>query len=248
MGDDRDATGVNLDSMYQRAVAAGAGAALGLGIPGPLGSIVGATAGVFLEPLAEKVWGEIHADSQRRQNEALTVAQEVMAVSLKELEQRIMASDESRLQAGIALSAASRTAWPPKIVALGRALGTGLMASDDTRIDPQPLIMTVLADIEFPHASLLDLLVRYHFIATPDGRRSKPYVIPADSPWPTGRWPWQWDQIALARPTLKPVLNILMSTLDRHNLITWNHTYLPTKFGEEILEILLKAGAEFTDS
>lgn len=104
------------------------------------------------------MWGELGSDSHQRQCEALAAAQEAMGAASEELERLILASDQSRLQAGIALSAASRTSWPPKVRALGRALAGGLMATDDTRIDTQPLIMAALADIEFSQASLLELL------------------------------------------------------------------------------------------
>jgi hypothetical protein len=92
-----------------------------------------------------------------------------MGVDEAQLEKQILSSDSRRLQAGIALSAASRTAWPPKVVALGRALATGLAATDDVRIDTEPLIMAALADIEFPQASLLELLVCHWPSTSKDG-------------------------------------------------------------------------------
>ena len=217
---DQEAHAGNLASLYQRAAAAGTGAALGLGLPGAAGAIVGAAAGVFLEPLAERVWSELRGDSQRRQGEALAAAQEALSVDAEGLEQRILSSDGARLQAGIALSAVSRTAWPPKVVAIGRALAAGLMAADDTRIDTEPLIMAALADIEFPQASLLELLVCRWPRTTKDGLAAEPFTVPAGSPWEVGQRIWSAGDIALARPTLRPLLPSLLVTLQRHGLIT----------------------------
>jgi hypothetical protein len=55
---------------YKRAVAAAAGAAVGLPF-GPVGAVAGAAAGIVLEPLADKVWGEVTGDARRRGVEAL---------------------------------------------------------------------------------------------------------------------------------------------------------------------------------
>ena len=138
---------------HQRAAAAAGGAFAGLVVGGPVGAIAGAALGPLLEPFAQHVWDELRGDAQRRQGETLAAAAGVLGGGPEELERLALASDGSRLQTGIALSAAARTTWPPKVIALGRALATGLIATDDARIDTEPLIMAALADIEFPHAS-----------------------------------------------------------------------------------------------
>jgi hypothetical protein len=204
---------------YPRAAAAGGGALVGAGVGGPIGAIVGASLGVLLEPFAEKVWGELRRDSQQRQGDALAAAQEAMGVDSAELGQRILASDASRLQAGVALLSASQTAWPPKVRALGRALASGLMAADDTRIDTEPLIMAALADIEFPQASLLELLVCHWPSSTPEGGVvAEPYNAPDGAPWQPGQRIWLPGDIALVRPRLRPVLPSLLGPLQRHGL------------------------------
>lgn len=53
------------------------------------------------------MWSEVHGDSQQRQGETLAAAQEAMGIDPVELERQILSSDESRLQAAIAPSAAS---------------------------------------------------------------------------------------------------------------------------------------------
>ena len=86
-----------------------------------------------------------------------------------EPERLILASDQSRLQAGIALSAATRTAWPPKVIALGRALAAGLVAADEARILTEPFIMAALADVEAP--PLMNDLFGPPFIGSPERER-----------------------------------------------------------------------------
>jgi hypothetical protein len=216
-GEEDDNAGT-LAGLYQRTAAAGTGAMLGLGIGGSAGVIAGASFGILLEPLAAKVWGELRGDAQRRQGDTLAAAQEAIGGDPAELERLIRSSDESRLQAGIALSAATRTTWPPKVRALGRALAAGLMATDDTRIDTEPLIMAALADIEFPQASLLELLVCHWPATTTDGLVAEPFTAPASASWTAGQRIWLPGDIALVRPALRPVLPSLLGTLQRHGL------------------------------
>ena len=73
---------------------------VGAVIRGPPGAIAGAALAPLLEPFAEKVWGELRCDAQQRQGETFAAAQEVMGGDPEELERLILASDQSRLQAG----------------------------------------------------------------------------------------------------------------------------------------------------
>jgi hypothetical protein len=204
---------------HQRAAAAAGGALLGAVVGGPVGAIAGASLAPLLEPFAEKVWNELHHDAQKRQAKTLAVVQESMEIDPAELERRIMSSDESRLQTGMALSAASRTAWDPKVVALGRALARGLMATDDSKIDTHPLVMSALADIEFPHASLLELITCWRTSVTPSGGiLLERYAANAGSDWIVGPRVWSSSMISLVRPNLKPVALSLFGTLQRHGL------------------------------
>jgi hypothetical protein len=127
----------------------------------------------------------------------------------EELERLVLTSDQSRLQAGIALSAAARITWPPKVRALGRALAAGLMATDDARINTEPLIMAALADIEFPQASLLELLTCHWPRFTKGGGLTAERLIsrPSDegAPWVAGQRIWLPADIGRIRPALRPV-------------------------------------------
>jgi hypothetical protein len=202
-----------------------------------------------------------------------------------------MSSERSRLLTGTVLSAATCTAWSPKVRALGRALAGGLMATDDARIDTEPLIVAALADIEFPQASLLELLVCHWPATTTECLAAEPFTVhprATGTPWAAGQRIWRPGDIGLVRPTLCPVLPSLLGTLRRHGLAAQSDNpgdafgrtiramqqrflsdvavkqgsgadlgavagyapagdWLPTELGEEVLNALLEAGAEFGD-
>lgn len=277
---------------HQRAAAAAGGAYLGLAIGGPVGLIAGAALGPLLEPFVRHVWDELRGDAQQRQGATLAAAAEVLGSDPEELERLVLASDQSRLQAGIALSAAARTTWAPKVIAIGRALAAGLIAADDARIDTEPLIMAALADIEVPHASLLDLIVGHWPLQSAEGLIAEPITAAereANNPWGPGARIWPAADMAVLRPALRPVLPSLLGTLNRHGLAAQSDqpgdpfgrshrtmqqriigevaqrqraagnvspvvntqfyapagAWLPTELGEEVLNALIQAGADF---
>jgi hypothetical protein len=180
---------------HQRGMASGAGAVIGVVLGGPVGAVVGTALGPFLEPWAAKVWEEFSADGRRRAGEALAAACEALDCEPEELGERIAASELTRLQAGIAISAATRTVWPTKVRVLGQALASGLLAEDDAKIDTEMLILAAMAEIEARDLSLLELL---------NGHNSRG---------------WTKKEIGLHRPHLKFVLRSMLGTLQRHGLI-----------------------------
>lgn len=159
-GEENEEPGKRRDR-HQRAAAAGAGAAVGAIIAGPAGAVVGAALGPLIEPFAVKVWEEVSADGRRRGADVLATACEASQRPIEEILELIDTSDRMRLLAGIAMSAATRTAWQAKVRTLGQSLASGLLAKDDAQIDTEQLIIAAIADIEGPHLSLLDLLVSY---------------------------------------------------------------------------------------
>ncbi len=208
---------------YQQAAAAGAGAGVGAIMgSGPVGAMVGAALGPLLVPLAEKVWAEVTADGKRRAAEALALACEALDYEPEELEGLIGASDRTRLLAGIALSAATRTAWQDKVRTLGRSLASGLLAADDAQIDTEQLIIAAIADIEAPQLSLLELLACW--VPPGQGRVvAEPYEAdPSLEEWHLGGRRWTAEDIGVARPRLRPVMSSLLGTLQRHGLATQN--------------------------
>jgi hypothetical protein len=78
--------------------------------------------------------------------------------------------------------------------------------------------MAALADIEFPQASLLELLVCHWPATTTDGLVAEPFTAPASASWTAGQRIWLPGDIALVRPALRPVLPSLLGTLQRHGL------------------------------
>jgi hypothetical protein len=196
----------------QRGMAVGAGAAIGVLLGGPTGAVVGAALGPVLEPWAARVWEELSADGRRRAGEALAAACEALECDPAELGERIVASERTRLQAGIAISAATRTVWPTKVRVLGRALASGLLAEDDTTIDTEMLVLAAMADIEARDLSLLELLSSYN------------------------RHGWTEEEIGRQRSPLKPALHGLLGTLQRHGLILQDDIAIDTmtKLWEEI--------------
>jgi hypothetical protein len=146
-------------SRIPQSAAAVAGGVVGWRL-GPAGALAGAAAGPYLVDFARQVWDEVTPDAQRRQGEMLGAAAEAGAQELEGLADMIGRSERTRLMAGIAMTGTARTAWPPKVYGLGRALADGLIAADEAQINLADLVLPVMTDMDRPHVSLLELLVR----------------------------------------------------------------------------------------
>jgi hypothetical protein len=179
----------------------------------------------LFESLAERSWGELRPDARRRTAQVLSAAAETAGCDAEELDKLI------------AMAAAERTAWPPKVRALGRALAAGLIASDEAEVDAQQQALVAMADLERLHIVLLELLVRYEADWTYEGIRAVPHRVPSyhprylgpeglDNPpfWTIGRRKWTASAICAARAQLRPVLTTLFGTLERHGLAAQNDT------------------------
>jgi len=138
----------------------------------------------------------------------------------------IGSSETSRLQTGLAMDAAQRTTWPPKVYALGRVLAAGLIATDEAEVDIRQQALVATADLERLHVILLELLVKYEPDWMHDRTVATPHRMPSyvdaflgserpDNPkvWSIGRRKWTARQIVAARPQLRPVLTTLLGTL-----------------------------------
>jgi hypothetical protein len=144
----------------ERAAAAALGAAAGAVMAGPVGAIAGAALGPVLEPLVSGTWAEISESARRRQTDVLFSAIHA-GVPIEEMEERIKASERTKLITGLALSAAARTAWEDKVRTLGRSLASGLLADDNATIDVEQMIIAAIADIEGPQLAMLEMLVTW---------------------------------------------------------------------------------------
>ena len=135
-----------------------AGAGIRLGPEAALA--LGAASPVF-ESLAERAWEELRPNARQRAARVLGTAAEEIGCDDERLGELIGSSETSRLQIGLAMDAAQRTAWPPKVYALGRVLAAGLIASDEAEVDVQDQALAAMADLERLHIILLELLVKY---------------------------------------------------------------------------------------
>lgn len=210
-GSDEDEAG-RRPSSAERSVAAAAGALVGVGF-GPVGVVAGAALAPYLEELAQWAWDQFRPDAHRRQARMLASGIEVSGRDDKGFAALIGESERSRLLTATAMSAAARTAWPPKVSALGRALADGLIAEDAAEINVADLVVPAMADMERPHLSLLELLVRW----VPVESAGRPLRVRAYGGG-GGQRGWTVRQIGEARATLRPVLTSLIGTLDRHGL------------------------------
>ena len=182
----------------------GPGAALALGAASPL-----------FESLAERAWEELRPDARQRAVRVLSTAAEEIGCDDEQLGELTGSSEASRLQTGLAMDAAQRTAWPPKVYALGRVLAAGLIATDETEVNVQDQALAAMADLERLHVILLELLVKYEPDWTNDGIVATPHRVPSyqdlflgsGSPdnakvWSIGRRKWPDHRIVAVRPQL----------------------------------------------
>lgn len=203
-------------NLPQRAVAAGVGGLAGAAVGGPVGAVVGAAGGVALEPLIERMWAEVSADGRRRGVYVVETAARIAGDDPEGFAVKMGATEESRLLAGTAISAATRTTYQPKLLALARVLAAGV-ENEAPQVDEEQLFIAALADLEAPHVLLLDVLARY----VPRLQRSESGVALVAEPSSgsaTRRPAWNTSQLTAARPQLESVLPGLLGTLQRHGL------------------------------
>ena len=212
---------------------------------GPEAALALGAASPLFGSLAERAWAELRPEAQQRAARVLSTAAEEIGCDDEQLGKLIGSSETSRLQTGLAMDAAQRTAWPPKVRALGRVLAGGLLATDADRVNVQDQALVAMADLERLHLILLELLVKYEPKYLVEGAAAEPHLLPSyqdsflggagpDNPkvWAIGRRKWTACQIVAARPQLRPTT--LLGTLQRHGLATENDS------APEVLEELSK--------
>lgn len=210
------------------ALAAGASALAGVRL-GPGGAVVGAFAGPYLGSLLRRSFAEFGEDAKEHIRLMMSSARDAAHYTDEELQEQLLRSERTRILNITAVNAAAGTAWPPKVVALGRVLAGGIKAEDEALIDLHNLALAAMADMERPHVVLLDLLARYEPKAVWQvGWKAVPHRIPSLVPtyisgggpliWSVGRRIWTTKQISGAQPQLGPALIALLGTLERHGL------------------------------
>jgi hypothetical protein len=220
-------------TLIQRSIAGagiGAGTAAATGSP-PLVVLAAGAGGAVLpyaEVVARRVFDEFRADAQARVDQMLAaIDQELGGSGPEELVELTGKSEHTRLMTALAVDSAARTAWPPKVMALGKVLAAGLIGDDEATIDQAGLALAAMADMERPHVSLLELLVRWEPGRVVGGPKFERYRTPrrlvgGEPPWSAGYRRWTLESIAKARPQLRPALTGLMGTLQHHGLAAQN--------------------------
>lgn len=234
------------DRVGPKIVAGLAVASVGIRL-GPEAALALGAASPLFESLAERAWEELRPEARQRAARVLSTAAEEIGCDDEQFGKLIGSSETNRLQTGLAMDAAQRTAWPPKVRALGRVLAEGLLATDEDRVNVQDQALVAMADLERLHLILLELLVKYEPRYLEEGAAAEPHLLPSyqesflggagpDNPkvWVIGRRKWTACQIVAARPQLRPVLTTLLGTLQRHGLATENDS------APEVLEELSK--------
>ena len=200
---------------------------------GPAAALAFGAASPLFESLAERTWQEFRPDARQRAARVLDIAAEETGCDAEKLDLLIGKSPASRLQATLAMDAAQRTAWPPKVYALGKILAEGLTAADEDQVDLQQQALAAMADLERLHIVLLELLVRYE-PDVPRGNMAALHTVPSyvsmhagsrpgdPKVWSIGWRKWTARQVCIARPQLSSVLPLLFGTLRRHGLATEN--------------------------
>jgi hypothetical protein len=223
---------------------AGAGILLG-----PDAALVLGAASPLFESLAEQAWNELRPDVRRRAAQMLSVAAETASCDAEQLGELIGASEANRLQAGLAMDAAQRTAWPPQVRALGKVLAAGLIADDDA-VDLPMFALNAMVELDRLHVSLLDLLVRYGpreaanggYLAHPRQYWQGPVTMAR-----ARERSWSYNQIISVRPQLRLVLGGVAGCLVRHGLANQSSGLLmlsSTDLGEQVLGFYDEAAGE----
>jgi hypothetical protein len=154
---------------------------VGARLGGVGGAALAAAAAPYAEEFLRRALGEFRSDAQRRVTEMLDSASKASECDPDELADLISDSERTRLLTATTMASAASTAWPPKVHALGRALADGLIAADDAEVNIADLAIPAMTDMERPHLSVLELLVRW----VPEQATGQPLHLVAHEEFPT---------------------------------------------------------------
>jgi hypothetical protein len=198
---------------------------------------LGAASGAGAMPYADVWWARLRKEWRRDQEDNIRALNIVTAGeagwSDEELGERAGRSQATRMLYGMAAEAAAKTPWPPKVIAIGRVLASGLSADGDD-IELAQYAVAAMSEMERIHVELLELLVKYQSRVTDTNPASgglrfeaepctvEPQVLNAFAgatpDWIVGPREWPEAQIGLVRPKLKPVLAGITGTLESFGL------------------------------
>jgi hypothetical protein len=214
------------------------GALVGLALGGPGGAIVGAA----VEPVLQQIVLETLARRHQRAGRAIAAAAAGAGMTPEELLDRILGDERLLDLAAAAVAAASETMIEAKIRALGRALASGALATDDTVVDEQRFLVDTLADLEAPHVRVLNQLSIEH----------EGYGSPVGPDGRSRAYGWLLEDLSAGLPGLVPVLQSVLNVLAGRGLILdtaeGTYEYQPrwvlTEFGKQCLVMLKERGHE----
>jgi hypothetical protein len=231
-------------SALQRAIVDAAVVGAGLRLGADAGAVVSTFAIPFAEEIVRRARDEFRTDAEQRVAQMLGLAAEELGCNdPDQLGDMISKSERTRLLAITAMDGAIKTAWPPRVVAIGRVLAAGLIATDDTMIDVEQMALGAMADMDAMHVSALELLVCWMPPSHTGSREKRKYEGPPAHPAEVppnldpGARMWNTGQICTVRPQLCPVLTSLLGTLERHGLVVENDNTI------KALEIFLPEGS-----
>lgn len=197
-------------------------------VAGPEGSAIAVGASPMIKQAVSSVstrWYELTHRGGERVLEEATAA----GVPLDQLE-ALVGEDVGRLMlAGAAIDAGTRTAYPDKLRALGRALAAGV--SDVALVDPERLAVAALDDMEAPHVKVLRHIAEEEPPKSPSRARLS---------WSVG---WSGEALARDLPEVAPVLAPILATLQRHALIE-----LDTRLGDAMSQFERRRQHEYRRS
>lgn len=228
-----------------------AGLAVGFAFGGPLGAIAGALVPVA-ERLAKLSFRELRVSHEEAREERAKAAWLIAAKDVGDDAERLLeaasADADRRHLAYSASEGAAEARYPARIVALGRALASGLLATDSASLDHEQQVVDALAAIDRPHIVLL------HDFVNVEGSTTEPVFV---------RRTLSWPNIQRFGSAYGSSLPRLLATLEREGLV---HTqtvatlaeddgtptghdragtfWQITDFGYEVLDRLWQAGVE----
>lgn len=241
-------------SHFQRALLDAAVVGAGLRLGADAGAVISTFAIPFAEEITRRAVNEFRTDAEQRVTQMLSSAvQELGCDNPDQLGNMIGKSERTRLLAITAMDGAIKTAWPPRVVAIGRALAAGLIATDDAMVEVEQMALGAMADMDAMHVSLLELLICWVPPSHSGSREIRKYEGPpaysAELPnfEPPARR-WNTTQMCGARPQLRPVLTSLIGTLERHGLVVENDNTIQAleRFSEATPKDVAERTGEFS--
>lgn len=207
-----DAVGNRLADMLIQATAGAGGAVLGYYIGDMPGAVVSNVAPVLMQGIVD-IWTLRREAGIRNAASAIDYSTTYAEIGAEELFDAIRQSPRLLMLATSALNSAASTDQEWKIKLLAKFVAEGVLAGDDAKIDNSLTFASAAADLDRPHIAVLEFLTGRPVPNHPERIRTLD-----DEEEAQPRLAFQRIQEAL--PQYGVSLGPIVSTLDRHNLIS----------------------------